>query len=94
MTTLAERLRAVDVYDEHDCFMNAKLFGEAADGVERLERDKHQLAVIAAKEIAERNAKIDRLRAVIIRAKDGLLDGQSTQQVHDMLVAAVLWRKP
>jgi len=38
--------------------------------------------------------EIKRLRAVIIRAKDALLDGQSTQYVHDMLVAAVLWRKP
>lgn len=38
--------------------------------------------------------EIERLRAVIIRAKDALLDGQSTQWVHDLLVAALLGPKP
>jgi len=38
--------------------------------------------------------EIERLRAVIIRAKDALLDGQSTQWVHDLLVAAILGPKP
>lgn len=33
--------------------------------------------------------EIDRLRAVITRAKDALLDGQSTQWVHDLLVTAL-----
>lgn len=32
----------------------------------------------------------ERLRAVIVRAKDALLDGQSTQWVHDLLVAVLL----
>ncbi len=34
-------------------------------------------------------AEIERLRAVVTRAKDALLDGQSTQWVHDLLVAAL-----
>ena len=38
--------------------------------------------------------EIERLRAVIVRAKDALLDGQSTQRVHDLLVAAILGPKP
>jgi len=38
--------------------------------------------------------EIERLRAVIMRAKDALLDGQSTQRVHDLLVAALLGPKP
>jgi hypothetical protein len=33
--------------------------------------------------------EIERLRAVITRAKDALLDGQSTQRVHDLLVSAL-----
>jgi hypothetical protein len=38
--------------------------------------------------------EIERLRAVITRAKDALLDGQSTQWVHDLLVAALVGPKP
>jgi hypothetical protein len=38
--------------------------------------------------------EIELLHAVIIRAKDALLDGQSTQYVRDMLIAAVLGPKP
>lgn len=30
--------------------------------------------------------EVERLRAIITRAKDALLDGQSTQWVHDVLV--------
>ena len=30
--------------------------------------------------------EIERLRAIITRAKDALLDGQSTQWVHDLLI--------
>ena len=37
--------------------------------------------------IAGLQNEIRRLRAVIVRAKDALLDGQSTQWVHDLLVA-------
>jgi hypothetical protein len=33
--------------------------------------------------------EIERLRAVIVRAKDALLDGQSTQWVHDLLATAL-----
>jgi hypothetical protein len=36
--------------------------------------------------------EIKRLRAVITRAKDALLDGQSTQRVHDLLVAGLVER--
>jgi capsule polysaccharide export protein KpsE/RkpR len=34
-------------------------------------------------------AEIERLRKTIVRAKDALIDGQSTQRVHDLLVAAL-----
>lgn len=34
-------------------------------------------------------AENERLRAVIVRSKDALLDGQSTQRVHDLLVGAL-----
>jgi hypothetical protein len=34
-------------------------------------------------------AEVKKLRAVIVRAKDALLDGQSTQWVHDLLVSAL-----
>jgi dihydrodipicolinate synthase/N-acetylneuraminate lyase len=37
--------------------------------------------------------EIEKLRAVITRAKDALLDGQSTQWVHDLLVAALVGPK-
>jgi hypothetical protein len=35
---LIARLRAVDVYDSHDCWMNAPLLAEAADRVTALEK--------------------------------------------------------
>jgi hypothetical protein len=38
--------------------------------------------------------EIERLQAVIVRAKDALLDGQSTQWVHDLLVGSMLGPKP
>lgn len=44
--------------------------------------------------IAQQQAEIKALRAVIIRAKDALLDGQSTQWVHDVLAAALKDTKP
>lgn len=44
--------------------------------------------------IAELRAENERLRKVIIRAKDALLDGQSPQWVHDVLVAVILGHKP
>ena len=62
------------------------------DIVERLRRiaftafeneEEDASAVLAAAD------KIERLRAVIVRAKDALLDGQSTQWVHDLLVGAL-----
>lgn len=37
----------------------------------------------------ELRAEIKRLRAVVTRSKDALLDGQSTQWVHDLLAAAL-----
>jgi len=43
-----------------------------------------------SEEIVRLHAKNARLRAAIVRAKDALLDGQSTQWVHDLLVAALL----
>jgi hypothetical protein len=33
--------------------------------------------------------EVVRLRIVIVRAKDALLDGQSTQWVHDLLVTTL-----
>ena len=47
-----------------------------------------------AEDFREAADEIERLRAVIMRAKDALLDGQSTQRVHDLLVAALLGPKP
>lgn len=52
--------------------------------------DLHVEIVASKHEIEELRAENERLRAVIIRAKDALLDGQSTQWVHDLLVAAIL----
>jgi hypothetical protein len=46
----------------------------------------------AEKAMDEAADEIDRLRAVITRAKDALLDGQSTQWVHDLLVTALTGR--
>jgi hypothetical protein len=60
------------------------------DIVARL-RDWPRMTPAACKEAAD---EIERLRAVIIRAKDALLDGQSTQRVHDLLVVALLGPKP
>lgn len=44
--------------------------------------------------LLEKDAEIERLRATIVRAKDALLDGQSTQWVHDLLVSALKDTKP
>jgi hypothetical protein len=41
-------------------------------------------------DLRDLEAAIERLRAVIVRAKDALLDGQSTQWVHDLLVKGLL----
>ena len=87
MTDIVERLRnrreminrghgnVIDVPDE-DCI-------EACDEIERLRRD-------CAVDVSELYREIERLRAVITRAKDALLDGQSTQWVHDLLVDGML----
>jgi hypothetical protein len=42
--------------------------------------------------IEQLESKNNQLRAVITRAKDALLDGQSTQRVHDMLVDVLVSR--
>jgi hypothetical protein len=44
-------------------------------------------------DIGELEAEIKRLRAAITRAKDALLDGQSTQWVHDLLVVALVGKE-
>ncbi|MHB9879146.1 hypothetical protein ACSMXM_05730 [Pacificimonas sp. ICDLI1SI03] len=33
---LVERLRTIDIYDDHDCYINASLFYKAADEIARL----------------------------------------------------------
>lgn len=65
---------------------NAKLRAE----IERLneDREKYFLDNLGLR------ADNERQRAVIVRAKDALIDGQSTQWVHDLLVAALLEPKP
>jgi hypothetical protein len=45
-----------------------------------------------ARENEQLRAQNKQLRATITRAKDALLDGQSTQWVHDLLVAALVAR--
>lgn len=58
--------------------------------IERLRSDARAYANIMLSE--ENDALIEenkRLRAVIVRSKDALLDGQSTQWVHDLLAGAL-----
>jgi hypothetical protein len=62
--------------------------------VERLRASVHHDVRVRSATSAEAADEIERLRAVIIRAKDALLDGQSTQYVHDMLVTALVGPKP
>jgi hypothetical protein len=57
------------------------------DIVERLLQQVDYLPREVRQEAA---ATIKRLRAVVTRAKDALIDGQSTQWVHDLLVAELL----
>jgi hypothetical protein len=52
--------------------------------------DIEQRREYTGKEVWRLRHENERLRAAIIRAKDALLDGQSTQWVHDLLVAALL----
>lgn len=72
---------------------------EIADKIERIEAEIERLRELLegpdphydmARENGNLRADNERLRAVIIRAKDALLDGQSAQWVHDLLVAAIL----
>lgn len=44
---LIARLRAVDVYDSHDCWLNAPLFAEAAERVTALEKALEPFSKIA-----------------------------------------------
>lgn len=79
MTDIVERLRDTHPKVSADVYWRIKLaYHPEQVHAERLE---------AADEI-------EKLRKVIIRAKDALLDGQSTQWVHDVLVAALLGHKP
>ena len=63
------------------------------DAIERLKAE-FELFREAPSKLEVAQYEIERLRAVIMRAKDALLDGQSTQRVHDLLVAALLGPKP
>jgi hypothetical protein len=60
----------------------------------RAECEDHKAARLAHEQtnapLLAARAEIERLRAAIVRAKDALIDGQSTQWVHDLLVAALL----
>jgi HAMP domain-containing protein len=65
---------------------------EAAAEIERLKSARHadsQRMVRMSDEYELAQNEIERLRTVITRAKDALLDGQSTQRVHDILVDAL-----
>jgi hypothetical protein len=82
MTDIVERLRGRPIKGDHV----SKLLEVAANEIERLLgacKDKADL-------LKDAYAQIKRLRAVIVRAKDALLDGQSTQWVHDLLVDGML----
>jgi hypothetical protein len=81
MTDLVERLNAAARLFEEEGD-HKSLPREAAAEIERLRRD-------CAVDVSELYREIERLRAVIVRAKDALLDGQSTQWVHDLLVKAL-----
>lgn len=95
MSILLERLRA-----DH----STRTEREAADEIERLTADLATYSkdtediegriIDAEFKAIDAQAENEHLRAVIVRAKDALLDGQSTQWVHDLLVTALLVPKP
>ena len=65
--------------------------------IAKLEVEKSELAnrvLIHLHRTETTTAEIKRLRAIIIRAKDALLDGQDAQWVHDLLVTGLLEPKP
>ncbi len=68
----------------------ARSLGWKDDGEGALEFLMRRTREVAIEDCAD---EIERLRAVIIRAKDALLDGQSTQRVHDLLMGALLGGK-
>jgi hypothetical protein len=61
-----------------------------ADYIEQLRLTLDRLTAQRRQDIGQLRTKNERLRAVIVRAKDALLDGQSTQWVHDLLVKGLL----
>jgi molecular chaperone DnaK (HSP70) len=72
MSDIVERLRAVDVQSDHDCYMNAPLFAEAAAEIKRLrarnaEHEARYDALEAKEEYHKRDA--ERLRAALMNAK-------------------------
>ena len=74
---------------------DARAYVAVASDKKKLEAENKRLlaalrAVSVPYDIRKTKAENERLRAVIIRAKDALVDGQSTQWVHDLLVAAIL----
>jgi hypothetical protein len=52
-------------------------------------QDDHPAKGVTVGDIRAWFDEIERLRKTIVRAKDALIDGQSTQWVHDLLVAAL-----
>jgi hypothetical protein len=97
MTDIVERLRNPEPVPFGQ--PPSGLLDEAADEIEKLRDEQGGIAMAAEQhgrkaERAELVPEIERLRAVITRAKDALLDGQSTQWVHDLLVAALVGPKP
>lgn len=56
----------------------------------RVKAEIEQLRTDIAAERERSRLRSNRLREAIIRAKDALLDGQSTQWVHDLLVDAII----
>jgi hypothetical protein len=77
MSDIVERLRAVDVQSDHDCYMNAPLFAEAAAEIKRLrarnaEHEARYDALEAKEEYHKREA--ERLREENRKLREMLMD--------------------
>lgn len=87
MTDIEARLRYAIELARHSQFgMPVPICIEVADEIGKLRKDRDTWQQTANYIEQLKDAEIKRLRAVITRAKDALLDGQSTQWVHDLLV--------
>ncbi len=83
--TLPKLLRSIAAGADAQERKHDVIFGAAADEIERLRAQADNDAQVIGDLLQEN----ERLRAVITRAKDALLDGQLTEWVHDVLVDAL-----